>query len=636
MLAGSGASLGLAIWGALQGSALAAYLADNDRGAVASGAALPSMLAGAGLVLGAAWLKAGAAKARRAPALHRLAVRCLPLMLSALLPPLWQWRPWVEQPLGFLGLLALIAIALRKSLSAALLPASDAPDGAGAVAHVAAPTALRARAPLTIVVAAVAAYAAYFGYYSVQHHHNLRTNSYDLGIFDNVLWNAADRYSFSLPASPTLGPDARHLGQHATFIALAVAPIYGMLPRAETALWMQSVIVALAALPLFVIARRRLGAWSACLIAVGYLLYPPVHGPNLYDFHFIMFGPFFLWTSVMLLEARRDFLAAPVVVLSLLVREDIAAGVAMIGAYLIMTRQRPRAGLVLALLGCVYVGVVKLIIMPGGIHGGGSFVEIYRGLLPKDESGFGAVLGTVATNPAFTWKTLLTYDKLVYVLQLATPLALLPWLRPIGWVFSLPGLLFCLLVTHALPLIQISFHYTPHWTTYLFLALIVNVEWLGQQGATPAHGMAHKRAALATFALCMVLGSHQYGAIMQHNSMRAGFGPFVFGSTDAQRADYEALVAMIAQVPKDARIVASESLVPHVSNRRYAYTLRMGVFDAEYLLATTDDPIDADRKALTTELRGKTFGVIDARRRFVLMRRGADSARNAGVRRALH
>ena len=628
----AGASLGLAVWQALQGSALTAYLVGNDRSAVAFRAALPCMLTGAWVVLGGAWLAATFAGEARASTFERWAARCSPLMLSALLPPLWQWEPWVEQPLAFLGLLVLIAVGARLSLTRALL----ATDVAVPARDAAVSTKFDARAPLVIVLGAAAGYCAYFGYYSVQRHHNLQTSAFDLGIFDNLLWNAADRYSFSLPSSPAEYADFRHLERHATFIALLLAPIYARAPRAETLLWMQAAGVALAAVPLFFIARRRLGAWSACLLAIGYLLYPPVHGPTLFDFHFILLGPLCLWTSVALLEARRDWLAALAIALSLSVREDVAVGVAMIGAYLIMTRQRPRAGLLLCAIGCAYVGVTKLVIMPGKFAGAGSFVDIYGGLVPNGAKGFGAVLQTVLANPAFTWKTLLTYDKLLYALQIAAPLALLPWLRAIGWICSLPGLLFCLLATEALPLVQISFQYTPHWTTYLFLALIVNVEWLSQHAESEAHGLSQKRAALAAFALCMLLGSHQFGGILQQNTLRAGFDVHGFGSTAEQRADYEAVRALVAKIPKDARVVASEYLVAQISNRRYAYSLRHGLADAEYLLLTTaTDPRDDEREPLSEALGGRAWGVVDVQRAFVLVQRGADPSRNARVRRSL-
>ena len=202
VLLGAGASFGLAVWEAVQGSALVLYLAENDRAAVAFGALLPSVLAGAWFVLGGAFLIArGADAGARSESFVTWAQRCQPLLWSALLPPLWQWQPWVTQPLGFLGLLALIAFGLRPSLARALSSVSVSRPRLSL--HFPASK----HAPLAIVLVAAAAYCAYFGHYSVQNHHNLRTNSYDLGIFDNILWNTADRHSLSLPASPYGGPE---------------------------------------------------------------------------------------------------------------------------------------------------------------------------------------------------------------------------------------------------------------------------------------------------------------------------------------------------------------------------------------------------------------------------------------------
>ena len=62
--------------------------------------------------------------------------------------------------------------------------------------------------------------------------------------------------------------------------------------------------------PLFFLAKRRLGAWVACLIATMYLLYAPLHGSNLYDFHYQPLGVFFLWLTRYFLEERRDRWAA--------------------------------------------------------------------------------------------------------------------------------------------------------------------------------------------------------------------------------------------------------------------------------------------------------------------------------------
>ena len=303
---------------------------------------------------------------------------------------------------------------------------------------------------------------------------------------------------------------------------------------------------------------------------------------------------------MVLLEARRDWLAAITLACCLLIREDSAAGVAMVGvvsdhdpatparrAAARRDRLQLRAG-------------DEARDHAGQFGHAGSFVQIYRGLLPKGarrlrrRARHGAGQSGVRVQDAAHRTT-----SSCTSLQIATPLAFLPWLRPLGWVCSLPGVLFCLLVTHALPLIEISFQYTPHWTTYLFLALIVNVEWLGAERGSGRTGRRAQARRARDVRACMLLGSHQFGAILQQNTAACRLQRLCLRHDEgASRRDYAALRALIAQVPKDARIVASETIVPHVSNRRYAYTLRIGIFDADYLLALTDGDLPEERKRL--------------------------------------
>ena len=79
-----------------------------------------------------------------------------------------------------------------------------------------------------------------------------------------------------------------------------------------------------------------------------------------------------------------------------------------------------------------------------------------------------------------------------------------------------------------------------------------------------------------------------------------------------------------------APVAASENLVPQVSNRRNTCTLRMGVYDAEYLLFTV--PIRNDeRNSVASALRQGTFGVVAAEASVALARRGNDTALNQPV-----
>ncbi len=157
------------------------------------------------------------------------------------------------------------------------------------------------------------------------------------------------------------------------------------------------------------------------LIALAYRADDPaVQGSNLYDFHYPPLAPFFVWLALYALEARKNVLAAVAIALTLSVREDIAAGVVIVGLYLLFWQRRVRAGLIVAAIGGVYFVAMKLVIMPR-IAGESKFVWIFEDLLPKGEGSYGGVLKTVFTNPIYTVSTLLVPKKLVYALQIFVP-----------------------------------------------------------------------------------------------------------------------------------------------------------------------------------------------------------------------
>jgi hypothetical protein len=67
-----------------------------------------------------------------------------------------------------------------------------------------------------------------------------------------------------------------------------------------------------------------------------------------------------------------------------------------------------------------------------------------------------------------------------------------------------------------------------------------------------------------------------------------------------------------------------------VSGRRDAYTLRFGIYDAEYLLLQL--PMRGDeRDKVVPVLRDGTFGVVVDRPDMVLAKRGAPTTGNAAV-----
>ena len=74
------------------------------------------------------------------------------------------------------------------------------------------------------------------------------------------------------------------------------------------------------------------------------------------------------------MEARRDRLATVAVILTLANREDMSALLMVVGAYLILTGERPKAGLLITIIGGIYFVAIKLILMPHFLHGWAAYV----------------------------------------------------------------------------------------------------------------------------------------------------------------------------------------------------------------------------------------------------------------------
>jgi uncharacterized membrane protein len=600
------------------------------------GGAVLAFTAGSGLFLFRVRKHGGADR------LLDIARRLSPLCLSGFLPFLFQWRSWFGRELTFLFMLAAFSLAswaaARAALSSPRLWQGPRVDRARLrLSPLTRPfyDCLAGRRwpwlPAVVVVAASSGYAALFAHYTRSFHRNLRTAAYDLGLEDNLVWNVLHGIGF-FRSTPFSGPTGSHFGNHATFFSYVLAPFYALSPGAHTLLLIQAILIGAAAVPLYLFARRHVTPWTACLIAILYLFYPPVHGANLYEFHYLPLGAFFLWSTLYLLEARRDWLAVLAVLLTLSVREDVGAALAIVGAYLLISGERPRAGLIVAALGTIHFVLLKVVIMPR-VGGGESFVMMYKDLLPVGDPSYAGMMKTVIGNPFYMLGTLIERDKLLFLLELFVPLAFIPLRRPIIILLLVPGFFFTLLSTGYSPLIQISFQYTFHWTVFLFIGLVAVLAPRNERLQPPPDRALRNHARLIAICCAMIPASYQLGAIFQQHTVRGGFTTYNFETTPRDLVDRATFAQIIRNIPPRGTVAASDNLVPQISNRPVAYTLRFSIFDADYVLFFTDPGrIDGSERAKVTEaLMAGTFGVVEARAPFAVAKRGYPTARNDQV-----
>lgn len=614
LLFAEGASTGLLVWALFDWNLLPVQVSSN-RLDVSERLGMFASMAIAGALF-AALAAAYLLRVRRlgAAGLREAALRLSPLLVAGLLPLCFHWALWAGRELEGLALILVTSLALERASRTAF--AGWEPARAPLLAR------LPRWAPLAAVAATAAAYAVFFAIFTLRNHYRLATSAYDLGIENNLVWNAAHLNGPLFKTSPLGGPSSTHFGYHQTFISYLIAIPYRLWPTPQALLVLQAGVIAAAAVPLFLWLKKRLAPWLAALVAVAYLFYPPLHGSNLYDFHYQPFGPLFLFITLLCFESGRWRWAAAMAVLTISVREDMSLMLAVLGAFLALSRQRVLAGLILTAACAVVFVVQKLIVMPTGLDGFPAYVNQYQGLVaPGDQVTYGSVLKTVFTNPGFTFLSLMERPKLVYALHVFVPLLFLPLRRPMGWLFCLPGFFFTLLATQYPPLLSIHFQYTAYWSMFVFLA----VGWVMAAAASP-----ERRAAMAVgVALAMAAATVNYGAWVRPVAAGGAWDQHHFQLTDEDHRRHADAYALIGRIPADAKVAASERLNPHVSSRKEAYTLRGTAFDAEYMLFEQPALRGDEKAALLPLVERNEVGVVDARGGFWLLRRGESPARNA-------
>ncbi|HEY5373522.1 MAG TPA: DUF2079 domain-containing protein [Polyangiaceae bacterium] len=575
------------------------------------------------LVCGVLWLWK---RERMAATLCTVATVLGPLCLAFSWPLFFIWQIGQDHPTWYLVLLTAFVFASRALFTNSLRT----------VAELSRPAWLRLPAVLTklrlpsawaisVVAAAAVAYTAYIGHFTVLRHRLIQSTAFDLGIYDNLMFNVIHGRFFKSPV--LFGPGKfSYIAGHAEYVMVLFAPLYALKPGSETLLWMQAAFLGGAAIPLFLFARQFLTRASATLISLAYLMFAPLHGPNFYDFHWLPVAIFFYFWLFYAIATRKTWLSVLMLLVLFATREDIAVGLAMLGVFLFVTGARVRFGLVLTLVSGIWFGINKFIIMP---HAGAWWFEnIYAELFADGKSSYGSVILTLASNPVFALTTLIRENKLAYGFHMVAPLAFLPLRKPAFVLLLVPGAFFTLLTTAYWPTVSIAFQYTSHWIPYLFLAVVLSL-WLFK---FEADGRAKFHAAMITLVFAVLAHSYNFGAILQREGVVGGFSRVQFTMSDAELKRYQAMMQEVAMIPKDASVAAGEYMNPHISARKDAYVFRYDVGPVDYIFISRNEMSSDLRRTLNDKFQKERYGLVAyTGDEFYLFKRNLSSPATAGA-----
>ena len=503
--------------------------------------------------------------------------------------------------------------------------------------------------PRLLLALVILTYFAYYGSYAVQRHLTFETGAFDVGVYAQPLWNYLNGNDFVVTIQKDNG--LLRWANHVEPILFLILPIYWLRPEPTTILLIQVGAIALAGLPLFGIATRRLGSqWVALLIVIAFFLMPAVQSVTLFDFHAVAMAPLFLlsaiyWLDVALESRGRSFwlwperpaqsspingrrayiLTALFFVLALSTKEDISLHVFMIGVYLLIFRRLWPEGSVLTVTGLVWFYVTFQLIIPAFRTGGGEsiFISWFETL---GETPLEIALSPL-TAPDKVIALVFRADSIAPLAMLTVPFLLLPWLGLPLFGLTAPSLAFVLLGQNPTLRQLETWHYAAPMLAFVALGTIDGLArlqmitgWLGTRFKQPTLS----RIAQVALPLLVIIAAGVY-----HNLR--GYSPLSRLAEWPEQTAHHALGRELAQqVPDDAPVLAQAQLIPHISHR-YDLAIWSGPLIADYEYIWIDlshhklpNRFNAHGDFLTGMIIEHRFGAIAAQDGYLILKRDAE------------
>jgi uncharacterized membrane protein len=444
---------------------------------------------------------------------------------------------------------------------------------------------------------------------SLYRHERFGSNAYDLGLFDQTVWGYS-RFEL-LPNTVMRLPNP--MGFHFHPIIMSLAPLYWLWDDARVLLIAQAALIAVASIPLFLYARRRLATVAALLFQAAYLVFWGVLGANLFDFHEVAFAAPLLSLALYAYLTRNDVLLLVSFALGLLTREDLALTFAALGLLVAVAQRRVRLGLAMTAVSLTWFVIAVDLIVP---HlAGGSYPWQYQSL----GGGPGEAAAHLLRDPLDTIEQFFTpRDKQIALFNL-----LVPWLGL--WVLSPLGLL-------TLPTLAERFlsDNPSHWAPQGFHYSLVLAPLIAFAAVDATARLAPRVPVRLRTAAPVVLAGGTLAVGVYFSFVRLEPLDELRRLTPAARVSD--IRACLRTVPTDASVAATSALVPHLSQRQKIFVLddrpipQTDVYAVD--LSTWTFPFGRDDVSqLVAEKRRGGYGVRCSRGSIAVLERGAPDGR---------
>ncbi len=446
------------------------------------------------------------------------------------------------------------------------------------------------RHPFLFLCVSILVYIAVFSYVSVLKHRAFESSAWDLGIYEQVIWSTTNTGRiFWYTAEILIVPSCNFFGVHFSPILFLVVPIYAFYQSTETLLILQSLVLALAAIPLYrLVLLESESAKQALAFSLIYLAYPPISSMNINDFHVQAFLPLFFFFAFYYFRKGEWVKYFLFVVLALMVIEIVPLIVVFFGLYGLWINRKKLShisdafylkrlsasksmicSIVTIALGVAWFVLAKTVISAVNPAAQPNLNWASFGDPVHDLPG---LLFNVLTNPIKTINTIVTpvEPKAIFLFGLFAPLAFLSFLSPPSLLIGAPWFIIAFLSNYSTYYYALAHQYVAFVAPFIFISAIYGFKRLGVitnylvssgrfQSVFSKITKFQYGKAMLIICLFFVIASSYIVILDIHASL-----PVV------TKHD-EALEVFVSLIPSNASVLTQNDLLPHVSRRLYVY-----------------------------------------------------------------
>src|SRR3989344_3377633 len=254
-------------------------------------------------------------------------------------------------------------------------------------------------------VSAVTIFIIVIGSMSLARHYTFQTQTWDMAAFDQSMWNTLHgQFMYNTFEGKN------HFAIHFSPLLMLLLPFYALWQSPYTLLALQTTALGFSIIPVYLLARQYLSPLLTKCVTVMYACYPSLAWVALFDFHPVAFAIPGITAALYAIDRKRYTVAALFLTLTALIEENMIIVVLFIGLYTLLFRNS-RIGSVILVSSVVYFIAVAKLIMPWL---GGGIVRLDRYAALGDS--IPVIIATVVTNPGLVAHTVLTVEKMSYVL----------------------------------------------------------------------------------------------------------------------------------------------------------------------------------------------------------------------------